>query len=122
MLRRANDVASMVAVGREVEAVGNRVFAPAAGIVLLMGILMVAFGPYGFELWIALALIGFAITFANGMFFIGPTSAKVAAAVEENGIGSPEVAARMDRLLAISRIDYIVLLLILAGMVFKPRL
>ena len=49
-LRRANDVASMVAVGREVEHVGNTVFAPAAGIVLLMGVLMVAFGPYAFDL------------------------------------------------------------------------
>ena len=120
MLRRANDVASMVAVGREVEAVGNRVFAPAAGVVLLMGALMVGLGPYGFDLWIALALIGYAVTFSTGMFFIGPTSAKVAAAVEAHGMDSPDVAAQMDRLLTIARIDYVVLLLILADMVFKP--
>jgi uncharacterized membrane protein len=122
MLRRTRDVAAMVAVGREVEAVGNRVFAPAAGIVLLMGILMVAFGPYGFDLWIVLALVGFVVTFATGMFFIGPTSAKLAATVEEKGIDSPDVAAQMDRLLTIARVDYVVLLLILADMVFKPGL
>ena len=121
-LRRANDVASMVAVGREVEHVGNRVFAPAAGIVLLMGILMVAFGDYGFDLWIVLALIGYAVTFATGLLFIGPTSSKVAEAVQEKGIDAPEVAAQMDRLLLIARIDYVVLLLILADMVFKPGL
>lgn len=112
----------MVAVGREVEHVGNRVFAPAAGIVLLMGILMVAFGDYGFDLWIVLALIGYAVTFATGMLFIGPTSSKVAGAVQEKGIDAPEVAAQMDRLLLIARIDYVVLLLILADMVFKPGL
>jgi len=54
------------------------------------------------------------------MFFIGPTSARVAAAVEEKGMDSPEVASQMDRLLTIARIDYVVLLLILADMVFKP--
>jgi uncharacterized membrane protein len=122
VLRHTNDVPAMVAVGREVEVVGNRVFAPAAGVVLLVGILLVAFGPYGFDLWIVLALIGYVVTFATGMFFIGPTSAKVAAAVEANGMDSPEVAAQMNRLLTIARVDYVVLLLILADMVFKPGL
>jgi len=122
MLRRANDVASMVAVGKEVEATGNKVFAPASGIVLVMGIAMVAFGPYGFDLWIVLALIGFVVTFLTGILFIGPTSSKVAAAVEAEGIDSPEVAAQMDRLLTIARIDYVVLLLIVLDMVFKPGL
>jgi hypothetical protein len=120
MLRRAHDVAGMVATGREAEVAGNKVFAPAAGVVLLMGALMVGFGPYGFDLWIALALVGYAVTFATGMFFIGPTAAKVAAAVEEKGMDSPEVASQMSRLLTIARIDYVVLLLILADMVFKP--
>ena len=45
---------------------------------------------------------------------------EVAAAVEEKGIESPEVATQMSRLLTIARIDYLVLLLILADMVFKP--
>jgi hypothetical protein len=35
---------------------------------------------------------------------------------------SPEVAAQMNRLLTIARIDYVVLLLILLDMVFKPGL
>ena len=119
-LRRANDTAGLLAVGRETEATGTKVFAPAAGIVLVMGILMVAFGPYGFDLWIVLALVGYAVTFATGMFFIGPTSAKLAAAAEQQGIDSPEVASQMSRLLTIARLDYVVLLLILADMVFKP--
>jgi uncharacterized membrane protein len=120
LLRRANDVAGMVATGRETEIVGTKLFAPAAGIVLLMGILMVAFGPWGFDLWIVLALIGYAVTFATGMFFIGPTATKVATAVEEKGIDSPEVASQMGRLMTIARLDYLVLLLILLDMVFKP--
>ena len=112
----------MVAVGKEVEATGNKVFAPASGIVLLMGIAMVAFGPYGFDLWIVLALIGFVVTFLTGILFIEPTSSKVAAAVEAEGVDPPEVAAQMDRLLTIARIDYVVLLLIVLDMVFKPGL
>jgi uncharacterized membrane protein len=120
VLRHAKDVAAMVAVGKETEAVGNKIFAPAAGIVLVMGILMVAFGPYGFDLWIVLALVGYAVTFSTGVFFLGPTAGKVAAAVEEDGMESPEVAAQLDRLLTIARIDYLVLLLIVADMVFKP--
>lgn len=119
-LRRAQDTPAMVVFGREAEAAGQKLFAPAAGTVLLMGILLVAFGPYPFELWIALALLGFAVTFLTGLLFLGPTAAKVATAVEERGIDAPEVKSQMERLLMISRVDYAVLVLILLDMVFKP--
>jgi len=120
MLRRAQDNAAILALGQEVEQVGNRIFIPASGVVLLMGILMVAFGPYGLELWIWLALAGYVVTFLTGALFIGPTSGRLAKAAEQLGPDAPEVASQRDRLITIARIDFVVLLLIVLDMVYKP--
>lgn len=120
VLRRSGDNATLIALGREAEALGPRLFAPASGVVLLMGILMVAFGPYGAEVWIWLALAGFALTFATGLSFIGPASARVAEAAERDGVDAPTTVAAIRRLTVISRLDYLVLMLIVLDMVFKP--
>lgn len=93
---------------------------PMSIVVLLAGIAMVWYGPYTFELWIALALIGFVVTVLTGALFLGPQGGKFARMAEERGLDDPQVIAGRDRLIAVSRIDYAVLVLIVLDMVFKP--
>jgi hypothetical protein len=88
--------------------------------VLLAGIAMVWYGPYAFELWIALALLGIVATALTGAIYLGPTGGKLAALAQERGFDDPGITAMRDRLITVSRIDYGVLALIVLDMVFKP--
>ncbi len=119
-LRKADDTVGFLALGRDAERIGQRVFMPASVVVLLAGIATVWYGPYAFDLWILLALVGIAATALTGSLFLGPQGGKVAALAEEKGANDPQVAVARDRLITVSRIDYLVLVLIVLDMVFKP--
>jgi uncharacterized membrane protein len=119
-IRKAHDTSGFLQVGKDAEQFGQRVFMPASIIVLLAGITMVWYGPYSFKLWIALALVGIVATVLNGAIYLGPQGGKLAALAEERGFDDPEVAAMRDRVILVSRIDYLVLALIVLDMVFKP--
>ena len=118
--RKANDTAGFLQVGRDAEQMGQRVFMPASVVVLLAGIAMVWYGPYGFELWIGLALVGIVITVLTGIFFLGPQAGRLVKLAEERGVDDPAVTVARDRLITVSRIDYLILVLIVLDMVFKP--
>lgn len=117
---KANDMEGFLRQGSESEQLGMRLFMPMSIVVLLAGIAMVWYGPYTFELWIALALIGFVVTVLTGALFLGPQGGKFARMAEERGLDDPQVIAGRDRLIIVSRIDYAVLVLIVLDMVFKP--
>jgi hypothetical protein len=89
-------------------------------VVLLAGITLVWYGPFSFELWIALALAGIVATSLVGALYLGPTGGKLAKLAEERGFDDPGVIAMRDRLILISRLDYALLVLIVLDMVFKP--
>lgn len=118
--KRANDNAGFLQLGKDAEDIGQRLFMPASVIVLLSGIAMVWYGPYAFELWITLALIGIVATALTGSLFLGPTGGKIARLAEEKGVDDPGVTAMRDRLVTVSRVDYAVLVLVVLDMVFKP--
>ncbi len=65
-------------------------------------------------------MLGYAATFVTGMFFIRPTAEKLAAAAASEGPTSPTTQALIARIFAISRVDQVVLLLVILDMVFKP--
>jgi uncharacterized membrane protein len=121
-LSRANDPHRMAGFAKDIEKAGTQYFMPASGLVLVFGIAMVAYSPvYNFsDVWIAIGLIGYAATFVTGAFFIGPTAGKLGAALEDKGPEDATSQALMRRIFAISRIDQVVLTLVIADMVFKP--
>lgn len=121
-LNRAGDPQQLTRFAHDVASLGNKVFAPASGLVTLMGITMVIYSPaiYFSETWIIIGLAGAIATFITGMFFIGPAAEKLAKTVEAEGMGSPTVQASIKRIFTISRIDQIVLILVVLNMVFKP--
>jgi Predicted integral membrane protein (DUF2269). len=121
-LRRANDPDRLARFARDIEFFGSKVFAPISGIALLMGISMVLYAPfiYWSETWIVVGLAGFAATFITGAFFLGPESGKIAKAFEAEGATSPTVQASIKRIFLISRIDAVVLVVVILDMVFKP--
>ena len=105
---------------REAEWVGTRVFTPASILLLLIGIWLVHDGHWGFgHFWIIAGFIAFVLSFVIGAGFLGPESGRLAKEIEAQGPDAPAVKARIARILNISRIDTVVLLLIVFLMVTK---
>lgn len=121
-LRRANDPLRLAAFAKDIAFWGTRLFMPSSLIVLLVGISLVLYSPgIGVsDTWVWLGLVGYGATFVTGAFFIGPTARKLAEMSEKLPPDDPTLQAAMARIFAISRIDQVVLILVVADMVFKP--
>jgi len=96
-------------------------FIPASMATLIFGLLLVAEGPWSFEqLWVALGLAGFLVSFGIGILYFKPEGERIDALVEEHGPDYGEVRSRIRRLNAVDRIEVTVLFLVVADMVLKP--
>jgi uncharacterized membrane protein len=98
-----------------------KIFIPAGLLLLLVGILMVFEGPWSFgDLWIVLGFVGYAATFVSGIFMISPEADRIAAAIERDGRMTDESAAATAQMFRHMRIEYVVIGVVIADMVFKP--
>jgi uncharacterized membrane protein len=120
-IAKQDDPVRMAAFARDAEWIGNRVFVPAALLVLVFGFVMIHEGPASFDqLWIQLALGLFGVTFLTGALFLGPQAGKVAKLIEELGVAAPAVQEQIRRVLFVSRLDLLTLYSIVVVMVAKP--
>jgi predicted permease len=98
----------------------QRVFIPTSFAVLVLGILLTIEGPWSFDmLWIVLALIAFATTFALGIGVIEPEGKKLGAASAQ-GPEHPEVVWRSRRMDALMKLDLVLLWVVVLDMTVKP--
>ena len=72
--------------------------------------------------WLIFALAVFAVSFAVGIGFLAPESARIARAIELHGVGSTEATRRIERIFLVSRIELLFLMLVVVDMVVKPGL
>ena len=109
---------------KDVEWIGLRVLNIAALVVVVLGVLLVVeVDAYEFsQFWISAALAMFAASFITGAGFLGPESGRIAKLSEERGPADPGVQRRIARILLISRIELVLLILIVLDMVVKPGL
>jgi uncharacterized membrane protein len=118
---RADDPNEMVTLARWAAAVGEKIFAPAGLVVLLMGIAMMIHTDWGWgKFWVVAGLVGYGLSFALGIAVLGPQAKKITALAESKGSTAPETLAAIGRILVIARVDAAVLLLVVADMVTKP--
>jgi uncharacterized membrane protein len=99
-----------------------RLFIPASLTVVVAGVLLTIDGPWEWDqLWIVLGLCGYAATFLTGLTVIRPRAERIAAMIDRDGGAlTPVSLADARRLLALGRIDYVVLFLVIADMAIKP--
>jgi uncharacterized membrane protein len=119
---KATDPMRMAEFGQDVEWISTRVFIPASLLAFVSGILLVIesdFWGFGDD-WIVIGLILYAITFLTGALFFGPESGRLAKLAETEGPTAPVVQARMQRLIALTRADLMLLFLIIFDMSVKP--
>jgi uncharacterized membrane protein len=116
-----NDGAQLAAIARQAAFLGQRVFAPSAIVVVVMGAAMVENAHLGYgHFWVVFGLLGFLTTFVLGVAVLTPMSAKVSALIAEQGPEAPESRAAIAKILLIARADVAMLLLVIVDMVTKP--
>jgi uncharacterized membrane protein len=117
----SNDPNEVVTLARWAGFVGEKLFAPAGLVVLLMGIAMMIHTDLGWgKFWVVAGLVGYALTFFTGIAILSPQAKKFEALAESKGPTAPETLAAISRILLIARFDVAVLLLVVADMVTKP--
>ena len=120
---RTDDPARMTTIAHEAEWFGTRIFLPSSLLVLVLGIILTIDGPWDFgQTWVILALIGYGLSFVTGAAFLGPESGRIGKLLAAEGPDSPAVRARIQRIFFVSRIELVLLYLIVLDMVIKPGL
>ncbi|RWM74020.1 MULTISPECIES: DUF2269 family protein [Mesorhizobium] len=118
---RAGNIEGMLQAMRPTGELGNRFFAPMSMLTLAFGLIMCWFWVGFSDLWILIGLAGYATTFCIGMFIFKPTADRMAGMIAKDGV-TPAALAQGQRILNGARVDYSVMLVIIADMVLKPTL
>ena len=108
----------------DVEWIGQRVLIPAALGVVLFGVWLVLDSPawdFG-QFWVTAGLAVFLASALTGSLFLGPESGRVARLGEERGAEDPDVQRRIGRALLVSKIELVLLILVIFDMTIKPFL
>ncbi|MBV8065392.1 MAG: DUF2269 family protein, partial [Actinobacteria bacterium] len=120
-LERSDDPNEIVTLARWAAWTGERIFAPAGGIVFAMGIAMMINTDWGWgKFWVVVGLIGYAMTMVTGIAFLSPQARRIAELGESKGPTAPETLAAIRKIMLVARFDVAVLLVVVADMVTKP--
>jgi uncharacterized membrane protein len=117
---KGGDPRRLAAFAKDVDWIGTRIFIPASLLVLIFGFLLVEEGDTGYPFWVVFGLAVFAFTFFSGALFLGPESGRIGKLVDERGPADPEVQRRIKRILVYSRLDLLLLVLVVIAMTIKP--
>ncbi len=122
MADRAKDDATFAGLLRMNGVLGLKLFVPASLATFVLGVLLVADGPWSADqLWIVIGLAGFATTFLTGILLLKPRGDRLAAMIERDGGAlGPEALHGARELLTVARLDYVVLVVVVFDMAVKP--
>jgi len=98
-----------------------RWFIPVSLWTVVFGIAATIEGPWGFgDPWISAGLTMFVISFLIGAAYLGPNSEKLAKIGESEGVASEAYTTQLGKILFASRIELVLLWVIVIVMVLKP--
>ncbi|WP_027166726.1 DUF2269 family protein [Mesorhizobium sp. WSM3224] len=121
LAERAGNIDDKLQAMRASGELGGRYFAPMSMLTLVFGLVMCGFWVGFSDLWIVIGLAGYATTFSIGMLIFKPAGERIGAMVAKEGV-TPAVLAIGQRMMSWARLDYAVMLVIIADMVLKPTL
>ena len=117
---RTNDGARIAAFSQDAEWIGMRIFLPSSLILVVVGFLLVGEGDWDWSFWLVSALAVWILSVIVGATFLGPESGRIAKVIAREGADSPAATARLKRIFLISRIELVLLLLVVLDMTVKP--
>jgi len=108
----------------DVEWIGLRLLNPAALLVVIFGVLLVIDqDAWEFsQFWVSAGLAMFLVSASVGAGFLGPEAGRLDRLAAERNASDPELQRRIGRIVLISRIELVLLVLVIADMVVKPGL
>ena len=117
----ADDDDQLLQIGHWAETVAGRLFPLMSFVVLGFGIGMTENFSIPYDtFWLIFGLTGWALSAATGILFLGPEAKRLNKAAAEFGPKSPQVQARLRRILLVARVDVALMFLIVFDMVAKP--
>ena len=122
VFERKGDGAALGELGKMGGWIGTRIYTPALFAVFGLGVALIEKGHFGWStFWIDFGIVGWGITAAVGISFVGPELGRIGQAAATQGPDSAEVGRRVKRLFKIFRFDTALLILITLDMVAKPH-
>ncbi|HJR44004.1 MAG TPA: DUF2269 family protein [Actinomycetota bacterium] len=100
---------------------GKAYFAPASIVLLIAGVVMVIDSGWEFsDLWIVIGIALYALSVIIGALLLTPKSEQLTAGIEQKGMGDAGVQSLAGQLALLSRVDLLILVLVVINMVVKP--
>jgi uncharacterized membrane protein len=119
-ISRSDDPADLPKYARQIGVLGNRLFLPAAMVIIVTGVVM-TLQAWSFEqLWIAVAVALWILSAALGAIYVGPRIKRATQAFDAEGPTSEAGRRHLDQVLLAARFELLSFLVIIGLMVFKP--
>lgn len=126
VIRATRAAADKVAyLASEIEWYGTRVLVPSAFILVILGFILLHESSGAYDLgqgWVLFGFLVWVFSFIVGAGFLGPESGRLSKLVDERGPEDPEYQRRLKRIFLISRIELLLLILVVLDMTVKPGL
>lgn len=109
----------------EIEWYGTRVLLPTALALVVIGFILLHVSAGAYDLgqgWVLFGFIVWLLSFIVGAGFLGPESGRLSKLVDERGPDDPEYQGRLKRIFLVSRIELLLLILVVLDMAVKPGL
>jgi uncharacterized membrane protein len=120
LAKRAGDPARSAAFGQDMSFVAQKVFAPASLVLLATGALLTADGNWDWsEPFVLLGLVGWIVVAVIAFGYITREMGRAGAQMAAQG-PSPELVAKVGRLVLLGRVILLVLFVLVLVMVVKP--
>ena len=121
--KRAGESSYLAHLATEIEWYGTRVLLPSSLTIVIFGFLLINQSDGAYDLgdfFVGFAFAVWIFSFLIGLLFLGPQSGKLGAELEANGPEDPGYQARLARVFLISRIELVLLILVVLDMTVKP--
>ena len=115
----------MAYLASEIEWYGTRVLVPSALILVVLGFILLNESSGAYDLgqgWVLFGFIVFLFSLVSGAGYLGPESGRLGKMVDERGPEDPEYQRRLKRIFLVSRIELLLLILVVLDMTVKPGL
>jgi uncharacterized membrane protein len=109
----------------EIEWYGTRILIPAALTLVVLGFLLLNESDGAWDLgqgWVMFGFVVWVLSFIAGAGYLGPESARLSKLADERSPEDPEYQRRIARIFIVSRIELLLLILVVLDMTIKPGL
>lgn len=109
----------------EIEWYGTRVLIPTSLALVILGFILLHESSGAFDLgqgWVTFGFVVWILSFITGATYLGPESGRLGKLAEKRGADDPAYQRRIKRIFMVSRIELLLLILVVMDMAVKPGL